>query len=139
MLLRNEHAILPLNPKELKKVAIVGPNAKAIVLSGGGSAALKASFYVNPYEGIVKALKESGSDIEIGYSEGARGSFSNFVSSIKTRLNYVTLSFKQPTRLCHLSTTKCLRLLANGAGSVHGTSIRAMTALYPSTKSWRNA
>lgn len=87
VLLRNEDAILPLNPKELKKIAIVGPNAKAIVLSGGGSAALKASFYVNPYEGIMKALKESGSEMEIGYSEGARGSYSHYVSSIKIRLN----------------------------------------------------
>ncbi|KIM49903.1 glycoside hydrolase family 3 protein [Hebeloma cylindrosporum] len=72
VLLRNEGAVLPLNPQGLKKIAIMGPNAKAIVLSGGGSAALKASFYVNPYEGIVRAIKESGSEIEIGYSEGAR-------------------------------------------------------------------
>lgn len=72
----------------------MGPNAKAIVLSGGGSAALKASFYVNPYEGIVKALRASGSEIEIGYSEGAQGSFAFYVSSIRIRLIYVTLSFK---------------------------------------------
>ncbi|KAF8963765.1 beta-glucosidase [Flammula alnicola] len=48
VLLRNESAVLPLKPQELKKIAVVGPNAKAIVLSGGGSAALKASFYVSP-------------------------------------------------------------------------------------------
>lgn len=55
-------------------MAIVGPNAKAIVLSGGGSAALKASYFVSPYEGIVQSLKEAaGEDIQITYSEGARG------------------------------------------------------------------
>jgi len=90
VLLRNEQAVLPLNPKDLKKIAIVGPNAKAIVLSGGGSAALKASFYVSPYEGIMKALKESGADIEIGYSEGARGLFSyTFHLFRNIQLNYV--------------------------------------------------
>jgi len=71
VLLRNEGSVLPLDPKEVKKVAIVGANAKALVLSGGGSAALKASFFVSPYEGIVKALEGSGA--QISYSEGARG------------------------------------------------------------------
>lgn len=94
VLLRNERAVLPINPKNLKKIAIVGPNAKAMVLSGGGSAALKASFYVNPYEGIVKALKDSGAQIEIGYSEGVRGSFSYNHSLIHgIRLNCSLVSF----------------------------------------------
>lgn len=53
----------------MKKIAIVGGNAKAVILSGGGSAALKPSYFISPYEGIVNAL---GSDVEIIYSEGAR-------------------------------------------------------------------
>lgn len=57
----------------LKKVAIVGGNAKAMVLSGGGSASLKPSYFVSPYEGIVKALHAVDPDIQITYSEGARG------------------------------------------------------------------
>ncbi|KDR82279.1 hypothetical protein GALMADRAFT_264459 [Galerina marginata CBS 339.88] len=72
VLLRNEGSILPLKAQELTKVAIVGPNAKAIVLSGGGSAALKASFFVSPFHGIVKALEEAGNDVNVSYSEGAR-------------------------------------------------------------------
>lgn len=56
----------------MKKVAIIGGNAKAIVLSGGGSAALKPSYFVSPYEGIVNALKEQDANIQIVYSEGAR-------------------------------------------------------------------
>lgn len=59
----------------VKKVAIVGGNAKATVLSGGGSASLKPSYFVSPYEGIVKALRESDPNVEITYSEGARGKF----------------------------------------------------------------
>ncbi|CAL1703114.1 unnamed protein product [Somion occarium] len=71
VLLKNDNNLLPLKPKEqgLKKIAIVGGNAKAIVLSGGGSASLKPSYFISPYEGIVEAL---GSDVEITYSEGAR-------------------------------------------------------------------
>ncbi|KDQ59962.1 glycoside hydrolase family 3 protein [Jaapia argillacea MUCL 33604] len=61
--------LLPLNPSKIKKIAIVGGNAKAIVLSGGGSAALKPSYYVSPFEGIVGAL---GKDVEVTYAEGAR-------------------------------------------------------------------
>ena len=54
-------------------MAIVGGNAKAVILSGGGSASLKPSFFVSPYEGIVAALKEADPNVEITYSEGARG------------------------------------------------------------------
>lgn len=94
VLLKNEGDILPLKPKVrpvcvrveavklthfclqeqgLKKIAIVGGNAKAIVLSGGGSAALKPSFFTTPFDGIVQALGKVASDVEITYSEGARG------------------------------------------------------------------
>lgn len=73
VLLKNDKKVLPLDRKSLKKVAIVGGNAKAAVLSGGGSAALKPSYFVSPYDGIVKALKEVNPNIEITYSEGARG------------------------------------------------------------------
>ena len=78
VLLRNEDDVLPLNPQKLRKIAIIGPNAKAILLSGGGSAILKPNFFVNPYDGIVSALKEAGSGTEVTYGEGARGLYSFF-------------------------------------------------------------
>ncbi|KAJ7705594.1 beta-glucosidase [Mycena rosella] len=71
VLLKNEGGLLPLHPQALKKIAIIGGNAKAMVLSGGGSAALKASYFVSPYQGIVDALA-ANPDMEITYSEGAR-------------------------------------------------------------------
>ncbi|KAJ6598236.1 beta-glucosidase [Mycena vulgaris] len=71
VLLKNDGGLLPLRPQNLKKIAIVGGNAKAIVLSGGGSAALKASYFVSPYQGIVDALA-AHPEVEITYSEGAR-------------------------------------------------------------------
>ena len=75
VLLRNEGAVLPLNPQKLKKIAIIGPNAKAIILSGGGSASLKPSYFVTAYDGIVSALKRAGGGTKVTYGEGTRGSF----------------------------------------------------------------
>lgn len=68
VLLKNTNALLPLNPNKIKKIAIVGGNAKAIVLSGGGSAALKPSYFVTPYDGVTAALPKG---VEVLYSEGA--------------------------------------------------------------------
>ena len=73
VLLRNEGDILPLDPQKIKKIAIIGPNAKAIILSGGGSAALKPSYFVTAYDGIVSALKQAGSGTHVTYSEGTKG------------------------------------------------------------------
>ena len=70
VLLKNDNGLLPIDKTKVKKVAIVGGNAKAVILSGGGSAALKPSYFASPYDGIVNAL---GKDVEVTYSEGARG------------------------------------------------------------------
>jgi len=70
VLLKNDNGILPIDRNKVKKVAIVGGNAKAAILSGGGSAALKPSYFTSPFDGIVNAL---GKDIEVTYCEGARG------------------------------------------------------------------
>lgn len=69
VLLKNEGETLPLHAESLQKVAIIGGNAKGTVLSGGGSAALKPSFFINPYEGITAALKQGTQTL---YAEGAR-------------------------------------------------------------------
>ena len=96
VLLRNEGGILPLNPQKLEK--IIGPNAKAIILSGGGSTILKPNFYVNPYDGIVSALKEAGSETKVTYSEGARGLFFiSFHLSAVRFLNFIFLLRSLPT------------------------------------------
>lgn len=67
-----------LQKQGFKKIAIIGGNAKAVILSGGGSAALKPSYFVSPYDGIVQAL---GGGVEITYSEGARGKHCDFRNS----------------------------------------------------------
>lgn len=96
VLLKNEGSILPLSAAKLKKVAIVGGNAKALVLSGGGSASLKPSYFISPYDGIVKAL---GPNVEVTYTEGARGE-SQFVPKLETNelsRNYLPATVTLPS------------------------------------------
>ncbi|KZT58969.1 glycoside hydrolase family 3 protein [Calocera cornea HHB12733] len=57
VLLKNKDNVLPL--KTVKNIAIIGPNAKGKVISGGGSAALRPTYVVTPYDGIVSAAKDS--------------------------------------------------------------------------------
>ena len=93
VLLRNEGDILPLNPQKIKKIAIIGPNSKAFVLSGGGSAALKPSYFVSAYDGIVSALEQAGSATEVTYSEGTTGLFSPLsLSSINVSFQVLNIS-----------------------------------------------
>ncbi|KIJ63447.1 glycoside hydrolase family 3 protein [Hydnomerulius pinastri MD-312] len=61
VLLKNEGNLLPLKPENLKKIAIVGGNAQAVVLSGGGSAALKPSWVIEKGEYGVKVGPSSDS------------------------------------------------------------------------------
>lgn len=68
VLLQNHDNVLPVKGK--KKVAIIGPNAKAAVISGGGSAQLKASYVVTPFEGLVANAPEG---VEFSYEVGCYG------------------------------------------------------------------
>ncbi|KAJ7273446.1 glycoside hydrolase family 3 protein [Mycena haematopus] len=52
VLLKNQDDLLPLS-SETKRLAIIGPNALQHIVSGGGSAALKPSYSVCPYDGVV--------------------------------------------------------------------------------------
>ncbi|KAE9389742.1 glycoside hydrolase family 3 protein [Gymnopus androsaceus JB14] len=67
VLLQNRNDILPLRANRVRKLAIVGPNAKASVISGGGSAALKASYIITPYQGIKDG---AFTDLQISYTLG---------------------------------------------------------------------
>ncbi|CAE6520641.1 unnamed protein product [Rhizoctonia solani] len=60
VLLKNEQGVLPLKKK---KLLVVGPNVQARVISGGGSAFLKPSYAVTPWDGII-AAKPEGVDVK---------------------------------------------------------------------------
>ncbi|KAG8916398.1 hypothetical protein FRC01_003180, partial [Tulasnella sp. 417] len=72
VLLKNTDNILPIKPAEagIKKIAIIGPNAKATVASGGGSAAMRNAYVVTPFDGLVAGLPEG---VEVNYHEGCAG------------------------------------------------------------------
>ena len=65
VLLKNS-GVLPFDKDTLKKVAIVGPNAKTAQIMGGGSAQVNAFYRVSPYDG----LKEQLPGVELGYELG---------------------------------------------------------------------
>ncbi|KAI9632811.1 putative beta-glucosidase [Dioszegia hungarica] len=66
VLLKNEKEVLPIQGK--RKVGIMGPNAKAKVLTGGGSAQLRSLWSQSPWEGL-EANKPEG--VELEYTLGA--------------------------------------------------------------------
>jgi beta-glucosidase len=56
MVLLKNQSLLPLDKSQLKKVAVIGPNAKIGQFLGGGSAGLNPHYVVHPLEGIEAAL-----------------------------------------------------------------------------------
>jgi len=67
VVLKNENGVLPVTGQS-KKVAVIGPNVKARVLTGGGSAMLKSSWSVSPWEGLVDNAPDG---VELSYATGA--------------------------------------------------------------------
>jgi beta-glucosidase len=68
VLLQNANNVLPIKPGT--SIAVIGPNAKARVIAGGGSANMKASYVVTPYEGI---LSNKPDGVSVEYTVGCYG------------------------------------------------------------------
>jgi len=66
VLLKNEDQTLPLNLKEIKKVAVIGPNAAVLPLDGNSSSKVVPSYTITVKEALESAL---GSD-RINYAKG---------------------------------------------------------------------
>ncbi|KAH0584197.1 putative beta-glucosidase K [Termitomyces sp. J132] len=67
VLLKNNNQLLPLDTCHVKRLAVVGPNAKERIISGGGSAALKAIYVVTPFDGVTAGAPEGLSmEYEVG-------------------------------------------------------------------------
>ena len=62
VLLKNDKRLLPIT--KARTIAVIGPNAKQPVTSGGGSAALLSTYTVSPLEGISAAAKEIGAEVK---------------------------------------------------------------------------
>jgi len=67
VLLKNDKALLPLNPNKIKKLAVIGANATFKHASGGYSSGLKPFYEISPLEGIRAKL---GAAVEILHAEG---------------------------------------------------------------------
>jgi len=65
-LLKNENSLLPLNRKEIKTIAVIGPNADEVLLGGYSG---KPKYYDSVLGGITSKV---GSGIEVIYSEGCK-------------------------------------------------------------------
>lgn len=67
VLLKNEGDVLPFDPRAVKTVAVIGPNAEQARLGGGGSASVSPPYGVSVLDGI---LKRCGPGVEVVYAEG---------------------------------------------------------------------
>ncbi|KAL5637442.1 hypothetical protein ACGC1H_004013 [Rhizoctonia solani] len=71
VLLKNSESLLPLSPKDVASIAVIGPNADSPVFSGGGSANLRPYKHTTALEGIAAALKDAGNKVEVQHTIGA--------------------------------------------------------------------
>ena len=69
VLARNQDSLLPLDPRSLRRVAVLGPNAAVPRTLGGGSATVFPPYRVSPVDGLRAALEP---DVTIDYSPGVR-------------------------------------------------------------------
>jgi beta-glucosidase len=66
-LLKNEGNVLPLDKKDIKTLAIIGPNAVNAVIGGGGSSRVDPPYRISPLESMKTML---GDKIELAYEQG---------------------------------------------------------------------
>ena len=69
VLLKNEDKALPLDPKALKSIALIGPQADDVEL-GPYSGRPEASAMISPYAGIQAWLKDKGYDVDVRLAVG---------------------------------------------------------------------
>ncbi len=67
ILLKNEGAILPMDKYAIRRLAVIGPNAAAARLGGGGSASVTPFESVSPVEAIRRIC---GPEVEVVHEEG---------------------------------------------------------------------
>ncbi|CAG9950549.1 unnamed protein product, partial [Clonostachys rosea f. rosea IK726] len=70
VLLKNDSGTLPLAPAKLKRLAIIGPNAKYPTTGGTGSAIVNPYYVTNPYQSIADASRSINPDLEVLYERG---------------------------------------------------------------------
>lgn len=69
VLLKNENHTLPLDPRKMKTIAVIGENAIRPQAHGGDSSGIKAFYEITPLQGLVNRV---GTNVNIIFSEGYR-------------------------------------------------------------------
>ncbi|WP_437587549.1 beta-glucosidase [Sorangium sp. So ce1000] len=69
VLVRNQGDVLPLDAASLRRVAVIGPNAAAGRIQGGGSASVHPHYAVSPMDGVRAAL---GRSADVVHAVGVR-------------------------------------------------------------------
>ncbi|HEU5077957.1 MAG TPA: glycoside hydrolase family 3 C-terminal domain-containing protein [Opitutaceae bacterium] len=69
VLLKNDHGLLPLDPKKYTTIAVIGDNAVRKYAAGGNAAGVKAFHEITALEGITA---RAGRDANVVYSQGFR-------------------------------------------------------------------
>ncbi len=67
VLLKNSNNVLPLNLEKIKKIAVIGSNAKKRHSYGGGSSAVKPPYEITPWEGLQTYVNNK---VEFYYTQG---------------------------------------------------------------------
>ncbi|PYH83371.1 putative beta-glucosidase precursor [Aspergillus uvarum CBS 121591] len=73
VLLKNAD-VLPLQPSRLRKIAIIGPNARKPTAGGAGSAAVNPFYITTPEECLRNAIQAANPDTKVTYRSGIPGS-----------------------------------------------------------------
>lgn len=66
-LLKNQDNLLPLDPKQPRRILVVGENAKKMMTLGGGSSELKVKYEISPLQGIENYFSPAS---QVTYAEG---------------------------------------------------------------------
>ncbi|NUU78073.1 beta-glucosidase [Paenibacillus xylanilyticus] len=67
VLLQNNDNMLPLSSKNLKSIAVIGPDADTASAAGGGSSLVNPTYTVSPLEGI---RNRAGNGVDVQYAAG---------------------------------------------------------------------
>ena len=67
VLLKNQDNLLPLDPKQPRRILVVGENAKKMMTLGGGSSELKVKYEISPLQGIENYFSPAS---PVTYAEG---------------------------------------------------------------------
>jgi len=66
VLLKNASGLLPLLPRKVHSIAVVGPNAAVARTGGGGSSSVKPSYAISPLDAV---RERAGTAIQVSYAQ----------------------------------------------------------------------